>query len=84
MHFLLSDEIRGLENKLESLEHRMNEVNNLTSIAATKSSAVSQEAIDLLILDLALPPVDIDQLRNKVEEVNNEVNLSHSKYYSYR
>ena len=50
----------------------MSEVKNLTSIAATKSSAVSQEAIDLLILDLALPPVDIEQLRNQVEDVNNE------------
>lgn len=58
----------------------MNEVKNLTSIAATKSSAVSQEAIDLLILDLALPPVDINRLQNQVEEVNNEVNLNHNKY----
>ena len=68
----MTDDIRGLENKLELLEHRMSEVKNLTSIAATKSSAVSQEAIDLLILDLALPPVDIEQLRNQVEDVNNE------------
>ena len=68
----MTDDIRGLENKLELLEHRMNEVKNLTSIAANKSSAVSQEAIDLLILDLALPPVDIDRLQSQVEEVNNE------------
>lgn len=62
----------------------MSEVKNLTSIAATKSSAVSQEAIDLLILDLALPPVDIEQLRNQVEDVNNEVNLNYGNYYCYR
>lgn len=62
----------------------MNEVKNLTSIAATKSTAVSQEAIDLLILDLALPPVDIEQLRNQVEDVNNEVNLNYYKYYYLR
>ena len=69
---------------MELLEHRMNEVKNLTSIAATKSTAVSQEAIDLLILDLALPPVDIEQLRNQVEDVNNEVNLNYYKYYYLR
>uniref|UniRef100_V9I9W1 Laminin subunit gamma-1 n=2 Tax=Apis cerana TaxID=7461 RepID=V9I9W1_APICE len=68
----ITDDIRGLENKLELLEHRMNEVKNLTNIAAIKSSTVSQEAIDLLILDLALPPVDIKQLRNQIEDVNNE------------
>lgn len=62
----------------------MSEVKNLTSIAATKSSAVSQEAIDLLILDLALPPVDIEQLRNQVEDVNNEVNLNYDNYYCYQ
>lgn len=53
----------------------MGEVRNLTSVAATKSSAVSQEAIDLLILDLTLPPVNIEQLRSQVEDVNSEVNL---------
>lgn len=58
----------------------MNEVKNLTNIAATKSSTVSQEAIDLLILDLALPPVDIEQLRNQIEDVNNEVNINYNKY----
>lgn len=68
----VTDDIRGLENKLESLEHRMSEVKNLTSIAATKSSAVSQEAIDLLILDLTLPSVDIEQLQKQVEAVSNE------------
>lgn len=52
---------------------------NLTNTAAIKSSAVSQEALDLLILDLALPPVDIEQLRNQVEDVNNEVNLYHNR-----
>lgn len=83
IYFVFSDDIRGLENKLELLEHRMNEVKNLTSIAATKSTAVSQEAIDLLILDLALPPVDIEQLRNQVEDVNNEVKLNCNKYYYY-
>ncbi|CAL7935288.1 unnamed protein product [Xylocopa violacea] len=68
----LTEDIRGIENKLEALEHRINEVKNLSSIAATKSTAVSQEAIDLLILDLTLPPVDIEELRNQVEDVNNE------------
>lgn len=68
----MTEDIRGLENKLELLEQRMGEVKELTNIAATKSSAVSQEAIDLLIQDLTLPPVDIEQLRNQVEEVNNE------------
>ena len=60
---------------MELLEHRMGEVRNLTSVAATKSSAVSQEAIDLFIQDLTLPPVDIEQLRSQVEDVNSEVNL---------
>lgn len=67
------DEIRDLENKLAQLEDRMDEVKNLTAIAATKSSAVSQEALDLLILDLTLPPVDIKQLREQIESVNNVV-----------
>ncbi|XP_031846744.1 laminin subunit gamma-1 isoform X2 [Nomia melanderi] len=68
----LTQDIRVLENKLELLEHRMDEVKNLTSIAANKSSTVSQEAIDLLILDLTLPAVNIEQLRNQVEDVNME------------
>ncbi|XP_033323034.2 laminin subunit gamma-1 isoform X1 [Megalopta genalis] len=68
----LTEDIRGLESKLDLLEHRMNEVKNLTSIAATKSSIVSQEALDLLILDLSLPTVDIKQLRSQVEDVNME------------
>ncbi|XP_076636198.1 laminin subunit gamma-1 isoform X1 [Colletes latitarsis] len=68
----LTEDIRGLKNKLELLERSMNEVKNLTSIAATKSSAVSKEAIDSLILDLTLPPVDIQQLQSQVKEVNNE------------
>lgn len=56
------------------LEDRMDEVKNLTATAANKSSAVSQEAIDLLILDLTLPLVDIEQLRQQVESVSSEVN----------
>lgn len=52
----------------------MDEVRNLTAIAANKSSAVSLEAIDLLILDLTLPVVEIDQIRQQVESVSNEVN----------
>ncbi|XP_076248690.1 laminin subunit gamma-1 [Calliopsis andreniformis] len=68
----MTEDIRGLENKLELLEHTMGEVRNLTSIAATKSAAVSQEAINLLIQDLTLPPIDIEQLQNQVEDVNNE------------
>lgn len=76
IYLIFSEDIRGLENKLELLEQRMGEVKELTNIAATKSSAVSQEAIDLLIQDLTLPPVDIEQLRNQVEEVNNEVHFN--------
>ncbi|XP_076658555.1 laminin subunit gamma-1 isoform X1 [Halictus rubicundus] len=68
----LTEDIRGLENKLELLEHRMNEVKNLTGIAANKSSDVSQEAIALLTLDLTLPTVDIKVLRSQVEDVNLE------------
>ncbi|XP_011142346.1 laminin subunit gamma-1 [Harpegnathos saltator] len=68
----ITDEIRGLENKLAQLDDRMNEVKNLTAVAANKSSTVSQEAIDLLILDLTLPHVDIKQLWEQVESVNNE------------
>lgn len=68
----ITDEIRGLENKLAQLEDRMDEVRNLTAIAAAKSSAVSQEALDLLILDLTLPTVDLEQLRQQVETVSNE------------
>jgi len=60
-------------NKLGQLEDRMDEVKNLTAIAATKSSAVSQEALDLLILDLTLPPVDIEQLRQQIESVSSVV-----------
>lgn len=67
------DEIRDLENKLAQLEDRIDEVRNLTAIAATKSSAVSQEALDLLILDLTLPPVDIEQLRQQIESVSSVV-----------
>jgi len=70
---LYRDEIRDLENKLAQLEDRMDEVRNLTAIAAAKSSAVSQEALDLLILDLTLPTVDLEQLRQQVETVSNEV-----------
>jgi DNA-binding response OmpR family regulator len=62
-----------LENKLARLEDRMDEVRNLTAMAAAKSSIVSQEALDLLILDLTLPPVDIDRLRQQIEGVSNEV-----------
>lgn len=51
----------------------MDEVKNLTSIAAAKSSAVSQEALNLLILDLTLPSIDIEQLQQQVENVSNEV-----------
>jgi len=51
----------------------MDEVRNLTAMAAAKSSIVSQEALDLLILDLTLPPVDIDRLRQQIEGVSNEV-----------
>lgn len=58
----------------------MDEVRNLTAIAANKSSAVSQEAIDLLILDLTLPLVDIEQLRQQVESVNNEVSYNITLY----
>ncbi|KAG7211484.1 hypothetical protein KM043_010758 [Ampulex compressa] len=68
----ITDDIRALENKLETLEDRINEVKNLTSVAATKSTAVSQEALDLLIYDLTLPSVDIDRLQNEVETVSNE------------
>jgi len=60
-------------NKLGQLEDRMDEVKNLTAIAATKSSAVSQEALDLLILDLTLPQVDIEQLRQQIESVSSVV-----------
>lgn len=70
---LYRDEIRGLENKLAQLEDRMDEVRNLTAIAAAKSSAVSQEALDLLILDLTFPMIDLEQLRQQVETVSNEV-----------
>lgn len=63
-----------MENKLAQLEDRVDEVKNLTAVAANKSSAVSQEAIDLLILDLTLPLVDIDELWQQVERVSNEVN----------
>lgn len=73
------DEIRDLENKLAQLEDRMDEVRNLTAIAATKSSAVSQEALDLLILDLTLPPVDIKQLREQIESVSNVVIMIYYK-----
>lgn len=55
------------------LEDRMDEVKNLTNIAAAKSSTVSQEALDLLILDLTLPSIDIEQLQQQVESVSNEV-----------
>lgn len=70
---LYRDEVRDLENKLAQLEDRMDEVRNLTAIAATKSSAVSQEALDLLILDLTLPPVNIEQLQQQIESVSNVV-----------
>lgn len=78
------DEIRDLENKLAQLEDRMDEVRNLTAIAATKSSAVSQEALDLLILDLTLPPVDIEQLRQQIEGVSSVVINVINKYTNYK
>lgn len=78
------DEIRDLENKLAQLEDRMDEVRNLTAIAATKSSAVSQEALDLLILDLTLPPVDIEQLRQQIESVSSVVINVINKYTNYK
>lgn len=68
----ISDEIRGLENKLELLEDRFNEVKNLTNTAAAKSAAVVKEALKLLILDLSVPTVDIEELRNQVDSVNND------------
>lgn len=62
----------------------MDEVRNLTAIAATKSSAVSQEALDLLILDLTLPPVDIEQLRQQIESVSSVVINVINKYTNYK
>ncbi|XP_012279283.1 laminin subunit gamma-1 [Orussus abietinus] len=68
----ISDEIRDLENELEVLEDRFEEVKNLSSIAAAKSSAASQEALNILIVDLTLPSINIEELKSQVEEVNNE------------
>ncbi|XP_066585793.1 laminin subunit gamma-1 [Prorops nasuta] len=68
----VSDEIRALENKLELIDDRMREVRNLTRMAAGKSAAVSQEALDLLILDLTLPSVDVEGLRVKVDNLADE------------
>lgn len=68
----ITDDVRNLENKLKQLEDRMDEVKNLTAIAAAKSSAVSQEAIDLLILDLTLPSVNVEQLREQIENVSDK------------
>ncbi|KAH0534833.1 laminin subunit gamma-1 [Cotesia glomerata] len=68
----ISEEIRELENKLELLTDRFNEVKNLTSTAIAKSIAVEDEALHLLILDLTVPSIDIQKLQNQVESVNND------------
>ncbi|XP_034942261.1 laminin subunit gamma-1 [Chelonus insularis] len=68
----ISEEIRELENKLEILEDRFNEVKNLTATAIAKSVAVEEEALHLLILDLTLPSVDIQKLQDQVDVVNND------------
>lgn len=68
----ITDEIRGLENKLAILEDRMDEMKNLTTIAVNKSVISYEEAIGLMILDLTLPRVDIKRLRQQVENVSNE------------
>lgn len=70
---IFSDELRSLENKIKLLEDRFAEVKNLTTMAAAKSTTVSQEALKLLILNSTLPNINIDQLREQVENVSNEV-----------
>lgn len=69
----MSDEIRVLESKIAELDDRYDEARNLADAAAAKSTAVSQEALNLLIVDLSLPNVNVDELRNQVENVSNEV-----------
>ncbi|XP_015116033.1 laminin subunit gamma-1 [Diachasma alloeum] len=68
----ISEEIRELDNKLELLEDRFIEVKNLTGTAAAKAAAVADEAVDLLLLDLTTPSVDIEKLQEQVEAVSNE------------
>ncbi|XP_014601707.1 PREDICTED: laminin subunit gamma-1 isoform X1 [Polistes canadensis] len=68
----MTDVLRELENKLDMLEDRMNEVKNLTAVANAKSSAVSQEALGLSVLYFSLPSVDVDSLQKQVDIVNNE------------
>ncbi|KAK0177645.1 hypothetical protein PV328_001679 [Microctonus aethiopoides] len=68
----ISEEIRDLENKLELLDDRLNEVKNLTATAIAKSATVEKEALDLLILDLSVPTVDITKLQNQVDSISND------------
>ena len=71
----ISDEIRDLGNKLELLEDLFNEVKNLTNIAAEKSAVVSKEALQLWVLELSVPIVNIEQLRSQVESVSKNVSF---------
>ena len=70
---ICSDEIRFLENKLMALEERYGDVKKLTATAVAKSDAVSKEALNLLILGISVPAVNLTELQNRVDEVNKEV-----------
>lgn len=68
----ISEEIRELDNKLELLDDKFNEINNLTTIATLKSSNVANEALDLLIRNLTIPDINIDKLQIEIEKIGNE------------
>ncbi|XP_014218984.1 laminin subunit gamma-1 isoform X2 [Copidosoma floridanum] len=68
----ISDEIRFLESKLMALEDRYGDVKKLTATAVTKADAVSKEALNVLILGISLPTVNVMEMQNRVDEVNKE------------
>ena len=56
-----------------ALEERYGDVKKLTATAVAKSDAVSKEALNLLILGISVPAVNLTELQNRVDEVNKEV-----------
>ncbi|XP_024947566.1 laminin subunit gamma-1 isoform X2 [Cephus cinctus] len=68
----ISDEIKSLENELILLSERLTEVKDLSNIAAEKSAAVLQESLNILLLNVAVPSIDIEDLQKKVEAVSIE------------
>ena len=72
MNNFRSDEIRALETQVHELEDSMGDVKKHISSAVHKSEIVSKEALGLLVLEISLPPVNLTELRNRVDALNQE------------